>query len=403
MTSLSLVNTSSRNRSGTHLYSAPEALQPATDFEYDNRCEVYTVGLIIWEVLTAGTPYANSSGAANTLPQLVKKVVTDGDRPPSPSATQLTGREFLWEQAKKAWKQDPNDRPSCAVLASLFAANAASHPHPLRGSHDWAPIKKCVLRVGVYSKNTQTLLDVGSGTLVSRHNGKCEGHVLTAAHVLINPQTLLPREGPVPPNDILYDSASGVVVVLGEYEDDHLSSKWKYWAEVKTPFSLLKVNHGNRLLDLAVLKIGGTISMTPDVFVHTGGGLSAHQYTLQSPLGMTPPSFSTCLSVGDPSSVVTGDPLPCIGWASPNGQTTIFVADDRSLLSKENGYLKSQAFMHFAMSGGPMLNWKYEVVAVNSRSADPAYGTLVSGTLVEAANYAGWGRATDLLTPAHWG
>ena len=401
MTSLSLVNTSSRNRSGTYRYSAPEALSPETNFVYDNRCEVYTLGLIIWEVLTGGVPYANASGAPDTFPQLVKKVVTDGTRPPSPSVAQLMERSFLWDKAQHAWKQDPKDRPSYAELATSFAASAANYP--LKGARDWSIIKQCVMRVGVYSKSTQKLLDVGSGTLVSRDDSGCKGHVLTAAHVLINPTTLLPREGPVPSNDILYESASGVVMLLGEYEADDLSSKWKYWAEVKTPFSVLQQQHGGGLLDLAILKIGGTVSMTPDIFMHTGGaGLSADTYTLQSQ-GMTPPSFSVCLPVGDPSSVVTGDPLPCIGWATPNGQTTIFVADDHSLLSKENGYLKSQAFMHSAMSGGPMLNHKMEVVAVNSQSRTPAYGTLASGTLVEPATYAGWGRMTDLLTPAHWG
>ena len=102
--------------------------------------------------------------------------------------------------------------------------------------------------------------------------------------------------------------------------------------------------------------------------------------------------------------MVSGDPLSCLGWPTPDGQTTIYVDDKHNLLSKEHGHLKSQAFLHKAMSGGPLLNHRMEIVGVNSYGPkDPSYGSLVDGTLEEPANYAGWGRMTDMLTPAHWG
>lgn len=401
MTSLSLVNTASRNRAGTELYSAPEVLSPDADFVFNTACEMYAFGLISWEVLTAGRPFADCTN----IPKLIKKVVTDGERPPAPSDHQLQNRGFLWTSAQSAWAASPAARPTFAQLNMDFASQISNYPKP--DARDWSPVKKCVVRVGVYSQTSNGLLDIGSGSLVRRGANACEGHVLTAAHVLIDPVSLQPKEGPPPPpGGILYDpSNSTVLVLIGEYEADDLSSRWKYWAEVKTPYHLLQSKNGAYLLDLAILQVRGTVDVTPDTFQHTNPpNLGADKYTINSK-SWTAPVFAQSLKVGDPSSVAVGDPLPCLGWPTPHGQTTIFVADDRSLLSKEHGHLRSQAFMHSAMSGGPMLNHRMEIVAVNSRSRTPTYGSIspASGTLEEPANYAGWGRETDLLTPQHWG
>lgn len=407
MTSMSLVNTSSRNRSGTYLYSAPEALMPEDDFVFDTRCEVYTLGLIIWEVLTAELPYTNASGKGDTFPEFVKKVVTDAQRPPQPTAAQLMDRGFLWDVAQRAWKQDPAERPTYVKLLGDFSSQASTFSGP--GARDWSVVKPCVVRVGVYDTTTKKLLSVGSGSLVKRDgHDKCTGHVLTAAHVLLDTKAGVlpfpPLKGAVPPSGILYGATSGVVVLIGVYEGDNLSSKWQHWADVKTPYPLLSQMQGNYLTDLAILQIGGTVSMTPDVFIHSSPpDISADMYTINSK-DPTPPTFISCLSIGDPSSVVSGDPLSCLGWPTPNGQTTIYVDDKYSLLSKEHGHLKSQAFLHTAMSGGPLLNHRMEIVGVNSYGPnDPSYGSLVHGTLEEPANYAGWGRMADVLTSAHWG
>ena len=406
MTSLSLVNTSSRNRSGTYLYSAPEALMPGDEFVFDTRCEVYTLGLIIWELLTAGLPYANASGPSDSFPQFVKKVVTDKQRPPPPTDDQLMDRAFLWDVAQRAWKQDPAERPTYVKLLGEFSSQAATFAHP--GARDWSVVKPCVVRVGVFDTTTRKLLSVGSGSLVKRDgHDKCTGHVLTAAHVLLETMAGVPfppLKGAVPTSGILYEPAAGVVVLIGVYEGDKLSSKWRYWADVKTPYVLLSQMQGKYLTDLAILQIRGTVAITPDVFMHSSPpDISVDTYTINSRTH-TPPAFDSCLSIGDPSSVVSGDPLSCLGWPTPDGQTTIYVDDKHNLLSKEHGHLKSQAFLHKAMSGGPLLNHRMEIVGVNSYGPkDPSYGSLVDGTLEEPANYAGWGRMTDMLTPAHWG
>ena len=56
------------------------------------------------------------------------------------------------------------------------------------GERDWSVVKRSVVRVGVYSTVSQTLLTVGSGSIVRRPGStdKFADHVLTAAHVLID-------------------------------------------------------------------------------------------------------------------------------------------------------------------------------------------------------------------------
>lgn len=399
-TTLSITTTSNKNRSGTLLYGAPEFLTAGPEFVYLPSCEVWAFALIAWELLTGKHPFSHLA-----MPSLavLTNYVNGGGRPESPTDAQLVDRDFLWQTVQKAWAQSPDARPTFQQLSSEFDAHATSYDV---GARDWNLVKQCVVRVGVYSRTAQRLLDVGSGTIVTR-----AGHVLTAAHVLIDHKTLSPKQGPppLPTDDVLYpDGNTDVVVLIGVYEDDSASSRWKYWATVKTPYSMLKEKFPGKstLLDLAILEIKGTANVSPDVFMHTTSlGVLADQYALlDTPLVSAPQTMEHFLTIGDATKVQTGELLPCLGWPTPHGQTTIFVADDHSLLSKENGFLKSQAFMHSAMSGGPMLNWMKQVVGVNSQSwPDPAYGVSATGTLIEAANYAGWGRSVEYLRHEHWG
>ena len=410
-TTLTVTTTSGKNRPGTFLYAAPEALSADETFEYSTACEVWAFALIAWEVITGQQPFSHLSTLS--LPALTNYVNdTHQGRPEEPDSTQLRGRDFLWHNVQKAWAQDPHARPTFLQLSSEFDAHANLYDV---GSRDWSLVKQCVVRVGVYSLTEQKLLDVGSGTIVS-----ATGHVLTAAHVLIDAQSKKPKQGLPPPStsNVLYPEGNpDVVVLIGMYEGDSSSSRWAYWANVKTPYSVLSetfpgsaplmpfVGHA-LLLDLAILEICGNVSVTPDIFMHTvtPGVTLPDTYVLNTPLVRTPQSFTSFLEIGNATTVATGEPLPCLGWPTPNGQTTIYVADDHSLLSKENGYFKSQAFMHSAMSGGPMLDWMKQIVAVNSLSyPDPAYGASGTGTLVEPASYAGWGRSIEYLRHEHWG
>ncbi|PKB97809.1 kinase-like protein, partial [Rhizophagus irregularis] len=40
-------------------YSAPEILKRTPGFKYDNKCEVYSFGILLWEVSEEKTPYEN--------------------------------------------------------------------------------------------------------------------------------------------------------------------------------------------------------------------------------------------------------------------------------------------------------------------------------------------------------
>ena len=38
-------------------YCAPELLERAPDFKYDYKCEVYSFGILLWEIAEEKTPY----------------------------------------------------------------------------------------------------------------------------------------------------------------------------------------------------------------------------------------------------------------------------------------------------------------------------------------------------------
>jgi len=46
---------------GTNLervrYCAPELLERAPNFKYDHRCEVYSFGILLWEIAEGSIPY----------------------------------------------------------------------------------------------------------------------------------------------------------------------------------------------------------------------------------------------------------------------------------------------------------------------------------------------------------
>ena len=212
------------------------------------------------------------------------------------------------------------------------------------------------------------------------------------------------------------------------------------WAECATPLTLLQEKDADGyLVDLCVLHIRGSVRLEPPFFMgareeyklleihHELHPVGPDATEMQSagcdgpgtpnralPAPMPRPARlrwepTHYLRLGDPSRVGTGDPLTVAGWPTPHGQRTIYVDNGHSCLSREHGHVKSQAFLHDAMSGGPICvpsprEGSLELVAVSSMSRSPRYPSLDEASqLNEPHKYAGWGRTVDFLTPRHWG
>ncbi|KAL6066019.1 Serine/threonine-protein kinase drkD [Balamuthia mandrillaris] len=101
---------SNKGATGSPLYMAPEVL---ADKPYDEKADVYSFGIVLWELVTQQKPFKEE--AFETLEDIFQHVVIDGDRPEIPAACPPKLAELI----KKCWHADPQVRPSFqAILES---------------------------------------------------------------------------------------------------------------------------------------------------------------------------------------------------------------------------------------------------------------------------------------------
>mmetsp|Transcript_26979 Transcript_26979/g.86696 ORF Transcript_26979/g.86696 Transcript_26979/m.86696 type:complete len:314 (+) Transcript_26979:1138-2079(+) len=95
---------------GTYRWMAPEVIEHKP---YDNKADVFSFGVVLWELLTGHVPYAEM-----TPLQAAVGVVQKGLRPDIPKGCP----EVLKEILASCWKARPDDRPSFTELATTIGA-----------------------------------------------------------------------------------------------------------------------------------------------------------------------------------------------------------------------------------------------------------------------------------------
>ena len=90
---------------GTIHWMAPEVLMSAPF--YDDKVDVYSFGMFLWELLTNKVPYKDLNPA-----QIVKKVIELGERPPIPSDCPPQLAKLIQD----CWAGDPKERPSMVQI-----------------------------------------------------------------------------------------------------------------------------------------------------------------------------------------------------------------------------------------------------------------------------------------------
>ncbi|KAK8900194.1 hypothetical protein M9Y10_002517 [Tritrichomonas musculus] len=100
---------------GTAHWMAPEVLMSSP--YYNEKVDVFSYGILLWELLTGDMPYKNMSPGNITI-----GVIQGTLRPPLPSDTPPKLAELI----QKCWNQDPTKRPSMKRVVS-YLKNARYH------------------------------------------------------------------------------------------------------------------------------------------------------------------------------------------------------------------------------------------------------------------------------------
>ncbi|CAL9160432.1 unnamed protein product [Musa hybrid cultivar] len=93
---------------GTYRWMAPEVI---AHWPYNHKADVFSFGVVLWELLTSKLPYSNL-----TPLQAALGVVLKGLRPPIPENT----HPRLAELIEKCWQQDPARRPDFSSILEIL-------------------------------------------------------------------------------------------------------------------------------------------------------------------------------------------------------------------------------------------------------------------------------------------
>jgi len=101
---------------GTYQWMAPEVLDSR---EYDNKVDVYSFGIVLWELFTQDVPYRGLSDF-----QIMIAVLQKDTRPLIPQNCPSN----LTKLIRKCWEKEPKNRPDFSTLVTVFENGAVCFP-----------------------------------------------------------------------------------------------------------------------------------------------------------------------------------------------------------------------------------------------------------------------------------
>ncbi|CAL9060789.1 unnamed protein product [Musa banksii] len=103
---------------GTLPWMAPELLG-GKDNKYTEKVDVFSFGIVMWELITGEEPYGDMHYGA-----IIGGILNDTLRPPVPESCDAEWRSLM----EQCWATEPSQRPSFTEIASRLRAMAASLP-----------------------------------------------------------------------------------------------------------------------------------------------------------------------------------------------------------------------------------------------------------------------------------
>ncbi|XP_034100289.1 tyrosine-protein kinase JAK2-like isoform X1 [Drosophila albomicans] len=92
---------------GTIRYMAPELLD--ADGKYTEKCDVFSFGIIFWEVMSRKKPFENLK---DMHPFAIQKKIVEGVRPNVNDIMTFANSHLIKQSIEECWDQDPEMRPS---------------------------------------------------------------------------------------------------------------------------------------------------------------------------------------------------------------------------------------------------------------------------------------------------
>ena len=103
---------------GTPVYLAPEILDD-DDIHYNEMADVYSFGILMYEVVTDSIPYPDLQKREKTTYGFLKKIIEENNRPIFNPKMNI--KKSIQNLAKKCWSKNPFERPSFEELFNKLA------------------------------------------------------------------------------------------------------------------------------------------------------------------------------------------------------------------------------------------------------------------------------------------
>lgn len=98
------------------IYTAPEVLEGKS---YNGKADVYSFGIIMYELLTMMAPYPELGQKQITVEQFVSKVISENYRPQFKAPIKNSLKKLI----EKCWSKDPDERPTFDQLFKKLSYN----------------------------------------------------------------------------------------------------------------------------------------------------------------------------------------------------------------------------------------------------------------------------------------
>ena len=116
--SIVVASPSYSQRIGNYQYTAPEALRGSLSVPYSREIDVYSFGILFWEILTGKIPFQELKENPNTCHK-IEQMIIDGYRP-SFDVLPNDIPPCIIEIIKHCWNSKPYARPSLGKIISVL-------------------------------------------------------------------------------------------------------------------------------------------------------------------------------------------------------------------------------------------------------------------------------------------